>query len=316
MTTTAPPPNADARLAAIAENQHGLITAGQALVAGLTDQGIAHRLRSGRWHRVHNGVYRIAGQPRSFQQELTAARLATGPDAAISHRPAAASQGVRLPEPAPVEISVARHRAPRRAGVIVHRSRDLTPDQLVVVDGLVVTGPTRTLVDLGQVVPWWVVDRALEHFLATKAVTVPQVRAALAHHSRHGRDGCGALRRVLEARGLGDVSPEGVTEELLARVVRDAGLPLPVHQHEVVLAGTRRRIDFAYPELRIAIEVDGYEFHAAPSQFELDRARGNDLVLAGWTVLRFTFLQLVHRPGWVVAQIARALSPASTASGH
>lgn len=303
---TRPDPTIDATIARLAERQLGLVTTGQAEAAGLSRHAIDHRVRTGRWSRVHRGVLRIEGHPRSHRQSLAAACLAAGPGAAVSHRAAADLHGIRLPDPPPVEISVPRPTAIRRPGLVVHRSRDLDADQVVELDGLTVTSPLRLLVDLGQVVEWWLVDRALESLLVRKAVTVAQVRAGLEHHSRKGRNGCGPLRHVLDRRGLGDLRPEGVTEALFAQVCHDRDLPVPVHQHEVRLAGQRRRIDFAYPDLRIAIELDGYEYHVAPDQFEIDRARGNELVLAGWTVLRFTYLQLLHRPGWVVAQIDRA----------
>jgi very-short-patch-repair endonuclease len=297
----------DRAVAAIATSQHGLVTYEQAINLGMSPKAVQHRLDTGRWSRVHRGVYRIQGYPSTQHQALAAACLLGGPGSAVSHRAAAPFHGVRLPGDVPIEVSVPRSRAPRTAGIVAHRSRDLDADQIVRIDGLPVTGPVRLLVDLGQVVPWWLVDRALEHLLSRKAVTVPQVRAGLAHHSRRGRNGCGALRHVLERRGLVDLAPEGVTESLLAQVCRDHDLPLPEHQHEVVVGGRRYRIDFAYVDRRVAIEVDGYEFHAGPEQFELDRARGNDLVLTGWTLLRFTFQQLVHRPTWVAAQLARVL---------
>jgi hypothetical protein len=77
-------------------------------------------------------------------------------------------------------------------------------------------------------------------------------------------------------------------EVRFARAIVAGGLPEPVQQHRVI-AGTRRcRIDLAYPELRLAIEIDGWEHHRTRSAFDDDRARANDLVVAGWNVLRFT----------------------------
>lgn len=299
--------NPDRNAAEIAARQHGVLTSEQASLAGISEIAVRHRVASGRWGRVHRGVYRIEGYPTSRVQSLMAACLLCGPGAAVSHRAAAALLGLRLPGDPPIEISVTRQRAPRTPGVIAHRSRDLDEHQLVEIDRLPVTGPVRLLVDLGQVVPQWQVDRALETFLSRKVVTVAQVRAGLAHHSRRGRNGCGTLRRILEKRGLGDLPPEGFTESLFAQICRDHGLPMPEHQHAVELAGRLRRIDFAYTEERIAVEVDGYEFHSGPEQFELDHARSNELTLAGWTLLRFTYLQVLHRPEVVAAQIRQVL---------
>jgi very-short-patch-repair endonuclease len=69
-----------------------------------------------------------------------------------------------------------------------------------------------------------------------------------------------------------------------------------------VLAGV---VDIAFPRLRIAIEVDGWAFHHSQDRFQRDRTRQNHLVTLGWTVLRFTWSDLVDRPGYVIAAIRR-----------
>jgi hypothetical protein len=73
------------------------------------------------------------------------------------------------------------------------------------------------------------------------------------------------------------------------RTLLDAGLPMPVQQHRVVLEGRRRRIDLAYPDLGIAIEFDGRAFHDETlTSFDDGRARAGALGAAGWIVLPFT----------------------------
>ncbi len=88
------------------------------------------------------------------------------------------------------------------------------------------------------------------------------------------------------------------------RLCRDHGLPEPVGQHEV-RHGRRfvGRVGFAYPDVSLAIEVDGYEFHGSLGAFRHDRARQNELVAAGWTVLRFTWHDVTQRPERVVGSI-------------
>jgi very-short-patch-repair endonuclease len=80
---------------------------------------------------------------------------------------------------------------------------------------------------------------------------------------------------------------------------------MPHFQYELDIGGRRRRIDFAYPDRKLAIEVDGYEFHSSKPQFETDRLRSNELTFAGWHVLRFSWDQVIHRPNYVVATIQR-----------
>ena len=95
----------------------------------------------------------------------------------------------------------------------------------------------------------------------------------------------------------------------MARLVKKYGLPMPVFQHRVYSTGGvfLGRVDFAYPELKIAIEVDGWQAHSTPGQLDRDLARQNKLILNGWTVLRFSWKRVVLRPAEVAAQIAAAL---------
>ena len=203
-----------------------------------------------------------------------------------------------------MEISVDRERGVRPAGVAVHRSRDLAPAHIVHFGPLPITSPARTLVDLGQVLPWYRVRDLLEHLVSHRVMTPNQAHAALALHSRRGRNGCGALRRVLDERALLDRPTDSVLESAFADLCEQEHLRRPVYQYAVKAAGDRF-IDFAYPDLMLAIEVDGFEHHATRAGFIGDRVRGNELALLGWTVLHFTWEQVIHQPGYV-ANVVRA----------
>ena len=74
-----------------------------------------------------------------------------------------------------------------------------------------------------------------------------------------------------------------------------------------MLGGRQRRIDFAIPSVRVAIEVDGYESHTRWDVFQDDRVRGNELELAGWMVLHFTWHQLTRRPDYVIRVLTQAI---------
>ena len=116
------------------------------------------------------------------------------------------------------------------------------------------------------------------------------------------------MRALLEERGAEFGLSESVLEDRMLRVCRDSGIPVPVCQFEV-LAGPRLlgRVDFAFPHRRLAIDVDGYEHHSTPDAFQRDRARQNDLVAAGWTVLRFTWADVCRRPERAANTIRRVL---------
>lgn len=67
-------------------------------------------------------------------------------------------------------------------------------------------------------------------------------------------------------------------------------------------------VDIAFPERRVAIEVDGWAWHQDTARFQRDRQRQNSLVLAGWTVLRFTWHDLTRNPDRVINEIRAALT--------
>lgn len=100
----------------------------------------------------------------------------------------------------------------------------------------------------------------------------------------------------------------------MARLLRAHRLPPAAFQHEVRHAGRFvARADFAYPDRRLAIEVDGFETHSTPRALQSDLARQNALVALGWTVLRFTWSDVVRRPEAVAAPIRRVLGSLNSA---
>ena len=295
----------------LAAGQHALVTTAQLLEIGLSQRVIDGRVHQGRFERVHRGVFRIAGAPKTFEQEVMAGCLAVGGLVAASHRCAAHLWRLDLGAcEVPVELTLAARRAPAPTGVQVHRSVDLTASDIVRLHRVPVTHPHRLLVDLGAVVPQPVVGWCLDDLVSRKVVTIAGVRATLDRVAARGRSGVSALRAELDERGT-DEPTRSRLEAMLLALAKRCGLPAPVFQYPILLGGRRRRIDFAFPELRIAIEVDGYEFHSRLEVFEDDRVRGNELELAGWTVLHFTWKQLRQRPDYVERVLRRALGLAA-----
>ncbi len=295
---------ADRALAQLASVQHGLVTRSQVRELGLSDSSIHKRCGAGSLRALHPGVYVVGGAPDTWHQRMLAGCLAAGGLAVASHRSAARLWGL-LGEDHLVELSVLRPKGPRPAGVLWHRSRDLVPEHTTVREGVPVTNPMRTLVDLGAVVRPWIVEDALDRGLSTRLFRVPAVEGLLHEVARPGRRGCGVLRKVLDERALGSAPPDGLLEPRMARLLRDHGLPPAVFQH--VVPGTGARVDFAYPAVHLAIEVDGYDVHGTRKAFDADRDRQNRLFLAGWHVIRFTWTQVVRHPGSVATQVQEAL---------
>jgi very-short-patch-repair endonuclease len=286
----------------VVERQLGVFSRAQALGAGMSREMIRRRLRAGEWVRCHAGVYRLAGAPRSWEQKLVAACLAGS--GAASHRAAAALLRLDGFASGVVEISTPRRISP--PGVIVHRV-SLPPEDVAFRGAIPATTAARTLVDLCAVAPPRRVELALEDALRRRLVTVASLTEAVERIGRQGRRGVGRLARLLEDAPATRPA-ESALEIRLIRLLEGAGLPPPQRQCPVY-EGEREvaRIDLAYPRARLAIEADGYRWHSGRATWQRDLSRQNLLVLRGWTVLRFTWDDVVHRGDYVVAEVARAL---------
>lgn len=295
----------------IAQAQHGLVTSEQATTAlGLSRKN--RWVKEGRLLSVQPRVLRVAGAPPTWHQAVLAASLAA--DGTVSHRSAAELWGLIQPA-GYVEISVRRtHSSQLRPPAIVHRIKDLHPELATQRQGLRLTDPVRTVIDLGLVLPKWAVADALSRGITTRLLTVPDVERLRDALGRQGRNGTGVMRSILEDRLLAADQEESLLEARFAKLVSRANLPLPEFQHEVWHAGRFiARIDAAYPDVLLAIEVDGFSAHTSPGSFQRDRTRQNRLVALGWTVLRFTWADVVKDPASVARTIRVALDNLSAA---
>ena len=181
------------------------------------------------------------------------------------------------------------------------------------VNGVPTTNATRTLIDLGSVVPSAALETALERALLARMTTFDRLLRRFFELASKGRPGIAALRSLLVERDPTLAPAESDLETLLFKILREAGLPAPIRQHPVMIAGQSFRLDAAYPELMIFIEGDGFGVHSQRGPFERDRSRQNVLVVAGWLPLRFTWQRLCRSPEGVVNEVcaARILRPSS-----
>ena len=289
----------------LARTQHGLITGPQA-VSALGPSRKQRWVRERRIVSVQPKVFRLAGAPETWHQNLLAAQLAV--DGVVSHRSAAELWGLIQPA-GYIEVSVpAAIDRIVRPPAIAHRIKDLRPGLAVDREGLRVTDPPRTVIDLGLVMPWWLVHRAIAKGISTRALTVRDVRTLRDALGRPGRNGTGVVRAILDGKLLLLGKEESELEKRFTAMAQRRGLPPLTLQHEVWESGRFvGRVDAAYPELKLAIEVDGFEHHSTPEAFQNDRTRQNALVALGWTVLRFTWHDVVHRPAHVAKLIEQAV---------
>lgn len=297
----------------IAGAQYALMTRQQLIDNGVSPHTVKRWSAKGRLQLVHPGVYRMVGAPVTWEQRVLAAVLAGGAGAVASHLTAARLWGLADAgaDTDAVELTVPDTRSVRLAGVRVHRSADIGRRWVSRRAGIPVTNPLRVMIDAGSVVPGVLLGDMMERALAGRLVTVAGLEAAYGSLGR-GRDGAAALRQALDDRALGRARPDGLLEPRMAALLRDRHLPPAVFQHEVRTEAGRfvARIDFAYPESALAIEVDGHEAHATPQALQRDLDRQNALVALGWTVLRFTWFDVVRRPEKVAGDILGVLESA------
>ena len=299
----------DHALAERARRQHGVFNVRQARDLGFTSTMTRTRRQQGRWLTLAPRVFIINGTPVTWHAKVLAACLSTG--GVASHRTAAALHRVRGFEPGRVEVSVARPVQRWPPNATVHRSKDLHRFGPITLDGIPSTPVPRLVVDLGAVVSFQRFETAVDDLLGRKLLTWDDAVLALSAHSRQGRNGCGPLRSLLLER-YGEHLPESVLERIFLRLLVDRGLRQPVPQHEIHdQRGFIARVDFAYPDHAIAIELDSVRYHLDAITFERDHAKRSRLMAAGWTVLAFTWQMVVGDPVGVVRTIEKVLTRAA-----
>ena len=294
----------------LASAQHGAIAYAQLLAAGVSPGQVRERAAAGELTRIMRGVYRVTGSPPTFEQATMAACLATG--GVASHRCAAALWALRGCETGLVEISVVGRRRPELPGVVAHTTGQLEAVDVTKRGSIPVTTPARTLLDLGAVAPVDVVEAAIEDALHRQLVSYSWLDRSLERTGESGRDGAGVLRSVLATRASGQAPTESPLEDALVRLLRRAGLPNPVRQHWITVPGRAPvRLDLAYPEERLAIEVQGMAWHIGRADFQRDCEKRNLLASAEWRLLEFTAEDIRGAPGQTVDAVAAALTAAA-----
>jgi hypothetical protein len=302
----------DQKIVEGAEKQHGLASFGEAARA-VGRGAAAAELRSSRWERTVRGQYRVRGAPQTWEQQVMALVLAAGPDAAASHRSAAALLGIPgFSRRGEAEVSTPRARRHRAATGVVHRCRAFPAAHLTVVDGIVTTRVARTLVDLAGVLPAGRVERAVDSCLGQRMVSLETLVATFEELAGRGRAGIAIMRAILAARAPGYIAPESPLEAEFLAFLAAAGLPEPVRQLDVGGdEGWIGRVDYAFRPWKVLVELDGRAYHTANLDREADARRDARLRAAGWLIIRITSADLRDRPGEVLARLRQAMPGAA-----
>jgi very-short-patch-repair endonuclease len=291
----------DPRLHHLAGRQHWLVTRSQLLGLGYTPRQIDLRLATGELVVEHRNVYAVGGSPKTFEQKVLAACLASG--GVASHRSAAALFGLRGIKPRDVEITVDRSWLLALEGVTIHRRKQIEATRIGVIP---VTMPMPTLLDLAAV-EQRLVEGAVNHALGKGLVRLPRLVRYVDGVTVPGKT---RMREVIEAQIKGGASTESWLEDQLVELMRRYGLPDPVRQYR--LKGMR--FDLAYPEVSLDIEADSRLWHSTPADRRRDAARDAAAAALGWAVERVTWLQIAEEPGVVAARIRRWLQATNVAA--
>jgi len=247
-------------------------------------------------------VYRHAAVPLTWQGRLVAAVLAAGDGALGSHRSAARAFALRdVPRWRP-ELTVEATDLPRVAGVTIHRTNRLDPPDRTIVDGMPVTSLPRTLLDLGAVLPYEIVEQAAHDAVIRKLVTFESLVAVVDRLGGRGRRGVGVLRAVL----LGAALDERLESELERRLVALA--PKSPHielQHRMTCVDGRVvRLDVARRDRRIAVEGNGDRWQTTPKDARRDRERRRSIQASGWDHYEYGWSEVTETPELVRAELA------------
>jgi hypothetical protein len=291
------------RLHRLAAGKLGLFTRADAARCGFTAYQIRRRLGTGEWQRVRGRVFAFRGRPSTPRLLAAAAQLAT-PGSVVAGPSAALWYDLPVVRP-----EVWLWTGPNGRGSVdgVRLLRDnLAADDIRRGDGILVTGPERTVFDCLRVMPegeaLTVLDRALQQGWAWPGQLAQRVR------DHGGGRGVSRAARLLQAAA----GTRSAAERLAVKLLRDAGVG-----GWVANAGIYDRVgligygDIVFRAARVVVEIDGWAHHSDRERFQRDRSRQNRLVAAGWTVLRFTWDDLTKRPRATVAAVRAAVRRAA-----
>jgi very-short-patch-repair endonuclease len=299
---------ADRFISQLAAGQHGVVARWQLLDAGVTAQQIKVRIRNGRLHEIHRGVYLVGHRvppPLAVEQ---AALLACGEQAVLSHRSAAKLWDL-LPYPAsaPAWVTVPPERSADRRRIRIQRAVVAAADMRRR-HGLRLTSPPRTILDLSYLLDEEELERVVAEASYRRVASEAELRAQIA--GNEGRRGVARLRRILDLPG-GPRRTRSPAERRMLRLLRQAGITgfetnARIHGYEV---------DLLWRDAGLAVEIDGWDAHSGRVAFERDRLKVATLGANGVSVIPITGRQIRTDPTGVISRLQRAVADAARTAG-
>ena len=274
------------------------------LDCGMTRSTIVRRHRAGHLHRLYRGVWAVGHPNPPWRGHLLAAAKACGPRALLSHWSAAELWSFVDRLDGRPHVTVVGNGSRRHSGINLHTSTCLDPIDRRELDGIPVTSPARTLLDLATLLDPQRTRRAVRRALGAGKVTVRQVGLVLDRYE--GRRGCAVLR---DAVASGAAPTRSDAESDVLDGILGAGFAHPDVNRPLLRAGRRIVPDIRWPAQRLILEIDSTAWHGDPLARADDRERQALLEAHGETVLRVHWRDAVLRPARLAARLDRAGAP-------
>jgi hypothetical protein len=233
-----------------------VLSHGDLIGLAFSAKAIKHRVRTGRLHPVVRGVYAVGRRHLSREGRWMAAVLACGPDAALSHRSAAALWGFGTEHEDYIDVSVRRNSEARTHGIRCHRRPTLPPSAITTHQNIPLTQPVQTFLDLATVTGPKGLERAINEADKHDVIDPDTLRKALDEHA--GDPGVRPLRWVLDKHAFRLSDDE--LERLFRPLATEAGLSTPLTKVDV----NEFEVDFFWPDLGLVVETDGWRYHRTP----------------------------------------------------
>ena len=247
---------------AFMRRQYGLIARDQAIAGGVSPLQIRWQLTRGRWVLLRPDVYALAGAPPTWEQTVLAAVLAGGDRVAASHGTAGHLRMLKHVDDLGIELVAPLGRHKRLDGVVGHRSGALFDSDLTVYRSIPTTTVARTLIDVSSRLSERHLGHAIDDALRRRILNLEDLRRTAGRLGSAPGRSMRKVHRALALRIPGYDPLHSDLETRALRVIAAAGLPVPRQQYPMVLGGIDIHLDLAYPEARLAIELDGFEWTA------------------------------------------------------
>jgi hypothetical protein len=287
----------DVAVAETAARQHGNVTTQQLSALGLDDKAIAYRVKTGRLHRVFRGVYAVGRPAVTPLERASAAALACGPGALLSHGSAMSLWGYWKRWVEPFEVTVLRERRP--SSIVAHRSTTLHRRDVTTQLEICATTPARTIFDISPRLDDKALKRTVNSALHSPWLNEPELAELIARLTH-----LPPARRIAPLIGLEGTPTRAGWEDDFPAFCVDHGLPIPV-------MGARLGgfiVDALFVAEKVIVELDSWEFHKERIAFETDRERDAETLALGYVTIRITWERLMARPSEEAQRLRRILA--------